>query len=159
MKSEKSFKKRWQFTEYIFEEFFPAHFRKPFVYRFPDFADLNFKRGRRTSVTGMQSAAEQPADYLVTANQFSCFYEVKATSSKTSFAFKDIRPAQWKAATLTHAALGKYYFAIEAYELGLWFKVPASVFLQARKAGHKSVKFSDLTHYQWSLMNEYCSTL
>lgn len=156
----RKFKYRWQLTEAVFEAFYPDKYPGTFVYRFPDFADLNFKRGRRTNVTGMQSAAEQPSDYLITLSTVGTFFaEVKATKSKTSFSYSDISGSQLRAATKQVKAGGDYFFIIEAYEIREWFMVSAEYILRSRKQGNKSVKFKDIQGCRWHEIEEYFSTL
>lgn len=160
----KDFKYRWQYTEYLFEKYFNDCHPRAYVYRFPDFKYLNFGQGKRKHLTGMQSAAPQPSDFLVTYAEtekdktLTSFMEVKATASTTSFSFKDIRSSQWNAAKRQTMASGLYFFVIEAYELDEWYKVPAEVFLKALKIGWKSLKFSKLSTYIWDEMSEYVYT-
>lgn len=155
----KKFKQRWQLTEYIFEQFMAETFPRGFLYRFPDYADLNFKSGRKLNVVGRQGAAEQPADYLFSNHGETAFMEVKATKSKTSFAFKDVQGSQWRAAYKQVKAESGYYFVIEAYELGVWFKVPAALMVACKKAGKKSVSFKEIDHCQWFGIQNFFSTM
>lgn len=124
----------WVGAEDEFESWFTS--KTQFVYAFEDAREvMGARQSRKVFTKG------QPADYLVIDNGLTYFAEVKSSQHETSFSLSGIQKSQWNAAARTVAALGIYYFFIRKEPEGVWFKVPASFFLDIQSKGVKSVKW------------------
>lgn len=134
----------WVGAEDEFESWFTS--KNQFVFPFEDAREvMGARQSRKVFTKG------QPADYLVVDNGFVFFAEVKSTEHETSFALSHIQKSQWNAAARVVAANGNYFFFIRKEPERVWFKVPASFFLDIQAQGVKSVKwayFESFKHVQ-----------
>ncbi len=101
-----------------------------------------------TKDTGELTEA-QPSDFLLVRDDEISFAEVKETK-KTTFAFSAVRPSQWAYADLVTKKKQKYTFYILSLSDNVWYHVPASVLLTAKREGRKSIKFEELKEYEVS---------
>jgi len=93
------------------------------LYRFEDYAQVNF--GRQTTSKIVQS---KPADYLLTKHGHTSYVEVKSTID-SRFPFKNIKRGQWRAGTLQTRAGGDYWVYIHFLTAKNWYKVPFRLLL------------------------------
>ena len=90
----------------------------------------------------------RPSDYTLVATTGVTFAEVKGCGNATRFDFSRIRPAQWVYADLITKKQQKYFFWIFNIPENIWYVVPAQVFLNAKRAGEKSIRFEKLQNYR-----------
>jgi penicillin-binding protein-related factor A (putative recombinase) len=128
-------------SEQIFEDRYASHGKRAFVHRITDSAEV---RGRTGSKTAWVRA--QPSDYLVTFDGKMEYAEVKSSLNKTSFPFGDITKIQMASAKKQRAAGGHYFFYLHSLVHNKWFRVPASVLLDAEA---RSLKWANLGEYEW----------
>ena len=113
------------------------------IERFYDQADLRGRNGGKAV-----GDFPKPADFLVTYDGLLHYAEVKSTTSKTSFSFHCIRPAQSSAALRQARVGGPYVFYIYAYETATWYVMSCSDYARALQEGRASLKFSELKQWQ-----------
>lgn len=148
----------WKIVEAAFEAYYNNSRKDTYLYRFEDFGDVNFRSGRNTRLAGKVGVNERPSDYLLTDNGQTSYVEVKSCSNKTSFPFSNIQGSQWRTAIQQVRAKGPYYFVIYSAEQKSWFKVPATVLVETREAGKKSLAYKDIQAYRWHDMELFFST-
>lgn len=137
-------KSLWEIAQEDFVAAFPN--KNQFVFQFHDArAAMGAAQSRRVFTTS------HPSDFLVTDQGQTFYAEVKSSENEVSFPFSNIEKGQWIAATRLVAASGYYYFFLKSEHLKQWFKVPASVILEQYHGGIKSIKWSLLTAYKWSI--------
>ena len=90
----------------------------------------------------------RPSDYTLVATTGVTFAEVKGCGNATRFDFSRIRPAQWVYADLITKKQQKYFFWIFNIPENIWYVVPAQIFLEAKRAGDKSIRFEKLQQYR-----------
>lgn len=125
------------------ETLYEAHIEAQggFVYRLEDLFDAASKR----LVTGRKAS-----DFIVTLKGETIYTEIKSIEDKDSFAFSSIRPEQFRVATRTTRAGGKYHFVLHFKAFNKWCLVPAEIILQHDK---KSLKLKDVEKYQFDLIS------
>ena len=91
----------------------------------------------------------KPSDFMVSSRNVPLhFAEVKSTNDANRFAFKDIRPAQHKAAMLSASRGDKgYTFYIFSYKHGKWYIMNCVLYAFMVESNQKSVKFEELSEW------------
>lgn len=135
-------KPNWKGAEEEFVSFFPK--KTQYVFQFHD---------SRAAMGAMQSkrvfTTSHPSDFIVTDEGVTFYAEVKSSEDAVSFPFSNIKKSQWTAAIRMAAAKGLYYFFIRHDPVGIWYKIPAQVFIDQYNTGAKSMKWSLLLEYKW----------
>ncbi len=139
--------KKWMDAEADFESVWAGK-KTSWCYAFEDTREaMGLSKSRRVFTKG------RPSDYLVTAQGFTFFAEVKSSQNEVSFNLNNVEESQWQAAIRSVAAGGQYFFFVRCEMDGKWFQVPASVFVEQRKT-KKSIKWDDLQQYFWKMSND-----
>jgi len=140
-------------SEKIFEDAFKA--KQAMVYRFEDYADVNFKkslRGVKVRAGGNPqkdrlAVQEKPSDFLVTFSKITFYAEIKSVKNRTNFAFSTLQASQWKAATKTTINGGMYLVCIHLMEIDEWYMVPFRKILEQDKK-KRSMNHQELKPYR-----------
>jgi penicillin-binding protein-related factor A (putative recombinase) len=133
-------------SEQGFQDAYARLGKRAYLHRLVDAAEIK----GRTGVVAT-SAASQPSDYIVVFDGITEFAEVKSTGNATSFPFSILRQTQTAAAKMILAAGGSYQIYAHCMVRQQWFKFPYSLVTATREAGKSSIKWEDLSPYQWSL--------
>jgi len=127
-------------SELIFEDRMTE--RNAFVYRFEDYADINYKGGSNSPNKAVDA---KPSDYIVSLSGSLFFAEVKSVATKRSFPFSSITKEQWRTAFKVVQTGGLYFFFIHFRELDEWFMVPAKEIIRHEK---RSMNQPDLVPFR-----------
>lgn len=123
---------------------------KRWVHRFRDMKDVvGLNRGKKLSMFPC------PSDFLIGDSEGLFLAEVKSTYNQTSFPFADVRPAQRAAAAHATSRGFPYFLFILNMNDGEWYVLPATQFVEAIRAGRKSIPFKELTPcslMSWSIL-------
>lgn len=122
--------------------------KRAYHHRFVDASEIKGKTGKIAV-----AASPQPSDYLVVIDGDTHFAEVKSTQSVASFPFSLLNTNQTAAARMILAAGGGYWVYAHSLILNKWFRFPYSLVTQTKEGGKASIKWSDLSSYEWTLPN------
>lgn len=123
--------------------------KRAWVHRFVDASEIVGKTGRVAV-----AASPQPSDFMLVLDGETSFSEVKSTQNKTSFPLSILRKTQSTQAKMILAAGGSYWIYIHALILKKWFKIPYTLVTQIKAEGKASIKWQDLSQYEWTLADD-----
>lgn len=120
--------------------------KRAWTHRFVDASEIVGKTGKVAI-----AASPQPSDFMLVLDGETSFSEVKSTQNKTSFPFSILQKTQSTQAKMILAAGGSYWIYVHSLVLKKWFKLPYSLVTETKAAGKSSLKWSELTEYEWTL--------
>jgi penicillin-binding protein-related factor A (putative recombinase) len=93
-----------------------------------------------------------PSDFVLTRNGVMEYAEVKSSSNgKASFSFSQFTPKQNSSMIRQVAAGGRYMVYLHNMVSNIWYIVPATLILETKASGRKSLKWTDIEHLKWDL--------